>query len=74
MTTGGNPMDHTAYIDAAAATLGLKITAEQRPGVTRFFGLAADMAALVNGLTLTPADESGQVFQPVSPDLGEGSP
>ena len=25
-------MDHTAYIDAAAATLGLKITAEQRPG------------------------------------------
>ncbi len=67
-------MDHTAYIDAAAATLGLKITAEQRPGVTRFFMLAADMATLVNGLPLTPADESGSVFQPVSPDLGEGAP
>ncbi len=66
-------MDHTPYINAAAATLGLKITAEQRPGVTRFFGLAAEMAELVNGLPLTPADESGQVFRPVSPDLGEGA-
>ena len=65
-------MDPTPYIDAAAATLGLKITGEQRPGVTRFFTLAADMAAMVNGLPLTPADESGQVFTPVSPDLGEG--
>ena len=73
MTAGGNPMDHTAYIDAAAATLGLKITAEQRPGVTRFFTLASDMAVLVNGLPLTPADESGSVFQPVCPDLGEGA-
>ena len=67
-------MDPTPYIDAAAATLGLKITGEQRPGVTRFFALAADMAAMVNGLPLTPADESGQVFTPVSPDLGEGAP
>ena len=65
---------HTAYIDAAAATLGLKITAAQRPGVTRYFSLAADMAALVNGLPLGPADESGQVFRPVSPVLGEGAP
>ncbi len=67
-------MDHTPYIDAAAATLGLKISAAQRPGVTRFFGLAAEMADLVNGLPLTPADEPGQVFRPVSPDLGEGAP
>ncbi|MDH4393836.1 MAG: DUF4089 domain-containing protein [Aquabacterium sp.] len=66
-------MDHTAYIDAAAATLGLQITAEQRPGVTRYFALAADMAAVVNGLPLTPADEAGNVFKPVSPDLGEGA-
>ena len=73
MTGARTAMDHTAYIDAAAATLGLKITAEQRPGVTRFFTLAADMAALVNGLPLTPVDESGSVFQPVSPDLGEGA-
>jgi hypothetical protein len=64
-------MDHTRYIDAAAATLGLKITAEQRPGVTRFFTLAADMAGLLEGLPLTPADESGSVFVPVSPNLGD---
>ena len=64
-------MDHTAYIDAAAATLGLKITAEQRPGVTRFFALAADMAELLNGLPLTPADEPGNTFTPVAPEVGE---
>jgi hypothetical protein len=64
-------MDHTPYIDAAAATLGLKITVEQRPGVTLFFNLAANMADLLNGLPLTPADESGAVFQPVCPNLGE---
>ena len=64
-------MDHTAYIDAAAATLGLKITTAQRPGVTRFFALAAEMAALVEGLPLTAADESGNVFTPVEPELGE---
>jgi hypothetical protein len=67
-------MDHTAYIDAAAATLGLKITAQQRPGVTLFFNLAANLASLLEGLPLTPADESGNVFVPVSPDLGEGAP
>jgi hypothetical protein len=64
-------MDHTPYIDAAAATLGLKITAEQRPGVTAFFNLAAHMAGLLEGLPLTPADESGSVFMPVSPNLGD---
>jgi hypothetical protein len=64
-------MDHTPYIDAAAATLGLKVTAEQRPGVTLFFNLAANMAALLEGLPLSPADESGAVFVPVSPNLGD---
>ena len=60
-------MDHAAYVDAAAATLGLKISAEQRPGVLRFFALAADMAELVQGLPLEPHDESGSVFHPVPP-------
>ena len=64
-------MDHTAYIDAAAATLGLKITAEQRPGVEMYFALAAQMAALLDGLPLTPADEPGTVFHPVAPEVGE---
>jgi hypothetical protein len=64
-------MDHTAYIDAAAATLGLKIPAQQRPGVTSFFNLAAGMAELLQGLPLTSADEPGNVFRPVEPQVGE---
>jgi hypothetical protein len=64
-------MDHTAYIDAAAATLGLNLTQEQRKGVTLYFGLAASMAALVQGLPLKPADESGNVFVPVAPQVPE---
>ena len=63
-------MDHTAYIDATAALLGLKITAEQRPGVLSFFELAALMAAQVDGLPLTPADEAANVFRPVEPEVG----
>ena len=43
-------MDHAAYVDAAAAALGLKIAAAHRPGVLQYFALAAAMAELVNGL------------------------
>ncbi len=64
-------MDHRAYIDAAAATLGLKIAAEHRPGVERFFDLAAMMAEQLQGLPLTAADEQGNVFRPVEPETGE---
>jgi hypothetical protein len=60
-------MDHAAYVDAAAATLGLKISAEQRPGVLQFFALSAGMAELVNGLPLDVHDESGNVFVVVPP-------
>jgi len=62
-------MNHEAYVDAAAATLGLKIAADQRKGVLMYFGLAAAMATLVEGLPLTPADESGNVFTPVAPEV-----
>ena len=65
-------MDHRAYIDAAAATLGLKIPGDARAGVETYFQLAASMAALVEGLPLTHADESGTVFVPVSPRGDEG--
>ena len=64
-------MDHRAYIDAAAATLGLKIAAAHRPGVDRFFELVAAMAEQLEGLPLTAADESGAVFRPVEPETGE---
>ncbi len=65
-------MDHQPYIDAAAATLGLQITPQQRPGVTLFFNMAANMAGLLEGLPLTPADESGAIFVPVGPDRAGG--
>jgi hypothetical protein len=65
-------MDHIAYVDAAAAALGLKLAAEYRPGVLQFFALAASMAELVQGLPLEPHDESGSVFHPVPPGGAEG--
>lgn len=64
-------MDHTAYIDAAASTLGLSLTQEQRKGVALYFGLAASMAELLQGLPLDAADESGNVFVPVAPLTSE---
>jgi hypothetical protein len=64
-------MDHRATIDAAAAALGLKIAAEHRPGVEMYFELAARMAELLQGLPLTAADEPGNVFRPVEPEVGE---
>jgi hypothetical protein len=65
-------MDHSAYIDAAARTLGIGLTQEQRKGVALYFGLAASMAELVYGLPLEAADESGNVFVPVPPMRPEG--
>ena len=38
-------VDWDAYVDAMAPAVGLAIAAEWRPGVTRFLGLAAGMAA-----------------------------
>ena len=61
-------MNDEAYIDAAADALGLKIAAEHRRGVLLYFGLAAAMAELVQGLPLSAADESGCVFAPVAPE------
>jgi hypothetical protein len=58
-------MSHEAYVEAAAATLGLQVTADQKPVVNLYFNLAAQMAELVQGLPLGPADESGNVFVPV---------
>jgi hypothetical protein len=60
-------MDHEDYVDAAAATLGLKLAAEHRPGVLQYFALAAAMAELVQGLPLEPHDEPANVFHPVPP-------
>ena len=59
-------MNFDAYLDAQSALLALPISAEQRPGVLRYLQLAASMAPRVMDFPLTPAEESGSVFVPVS--------
>ena len=56
-----------AYVDAAAALLALPIAAAHRPGVVRYFALAAAMAELVEALPLALDDEPAAVFVPVEP-------
>ncbi len=72
-----SPIDHTpttltamqieAYVDAASTALQLPLHAEHRPGVLRYFALAAGMAELVAGQPLGAADDPAEVFVPVSP-------
>ncbi len=55
-----------AYVDAAAAAIGLKIAAEHRDGVVHYFGLAATMAGLVMTFPLGNDDEPAAVFVPIA--------
>jgi hypothetical protein len=59
-----NGTDAEAYARQAAALIGLPITEAQMPGVVANLQTAARMAALVEGLKLTPADEPAPVFVP----------
>lgn len=58
--------DAEAYVDATAALLALPLAPEHRPGVLRYFGLAAEMAALVNGLPLSTHDDPAESFVPIA--------
>jgi hypothetical protein len=60
------PEQIAAHVDASAATLGLPIPADLRPGVLRYFGLAAGLAELVMQHPLTPEDEAAPVFTPAA--------
>lgn len=62
-----SPEQAEAYVDAAAAALGLTIAPEHRAGVLRYFVLAAEMAALVEGLPLAVHDEPAEAFVPIAP-------
>jgi hypothetical protein len=53
-----------AYLDASAAALALPIAPEHRPGVLRYLALAADFAAQVDAVPLTPHDEPAVNFVP----------
>jgi hypothetical protein len=63
-----NAAEIEAFVDAAAAAVGLTLDAAHRPGVLRYFALAASMAEQVAGEPLGPADEPAPVFVPVHPD------
>jgi hypothetical protein len=56
-----------AYVDAQCALLGLTLAPEHRPGVVRYLQLVIGMAPRVMDFPLSPHDESGNVFVPVSP-------
>jgi len=61
-----NPEQIAAHVDALAATLALPLAPEHRPGVLRYFALADEMAALVNGLSLSVHDEPAEAFVPIA--------
>lgn len=52
------------YIDAASAVVGLTITEDQRPGVARFLGLAAEMAEALEAVDLGDELTLAPVFRP----------
>jgi hypothetical protein len=63
---------HDAYIDAASALLDLEIADTWRPGVTRFLGLAAGMAALLDTVALDDgALDLAPVYRPPDPEPRE---
>ena len=56
-------LEQAAYVDAAAALLGVPI-GPYRDGVLRYFALAAGMNALVEAWPLDARDESAEAFVP----------
>ncbi|MGG5821350.1 DUF4089 domain-containing protein [Falsiroseomonas sp. HW251] len=55
-------LDAEAYAKAAAAACGLPLDPRHLPGVAFNLKLAARMAALVEGMAITPAEEAAPVF------------
>ncbi|MEJ8815738.1 DUF4089 domain-containing protein [Variovorax ureilyticus] len=61
------PVQIETYVDAAAAALGLRLRPDHRPGVLRYFALAADLAAVIDAVPLAPHHEPAVAFSPVVP-------
>lgn len=57
--------DPGTYVDAAAAVMGLPI-GPYREGVVRYFGIAADMAAVLDAFPLSVHDESAEIYEPIA--------
>jgi hypothetical protein len=54
--------DAEAYAKTAAAAVGLPLDPRHLPGIAFNLKLAARMAAMVEGMPITPADEAAPVF------------
>lgn len=54
--------DAETYAKAAAGAVGLPLDPRHLPGVAANIRLAARMAAIVEGMPLSPADEAAPVF------------
>ena len=61
------PVEVERYVDAASAALDLRLQPSHRPGVLRFFALAAEFAAVVESEPLDVHSEPAVVFSPVEP-------
>ncbi|MGJ7579307.1 AtzG-like protein [Variovorax sp. RHLX14] len=61
------PAQTEACVDAAALALDLPLHPDHRPGVLRFFALAAEFAAVIDAVPLEAHAESAVVFRPVVP-------
>lgn len=56
------PFDAEAYARAAASLIGLPLEERHMAGIALNLRLAARMAAMVEAMPLTPADEAAPVF------------
>jgi hypothetical protein len=56
------PFDAEAHARAVAATIGLPLHPAHLPGIVMNLTLAARMAALVESVPVTPAEEAAPVF------------
>lgn len=61
------PAQIESYVDAASAMLDLRLRPDHRPGVLRFFALAAEFAAVVEAVPLDAHAEPAVSFAPVAP-------
>lgn len=61
------PEQIETYVDAAAALMALPLSAAHRPGVLRYFTLAAGFAEQVAALPLGVHDDPAEAFVPIGP-------
>ena len=62
MTSPPSEFDAEAYARAAAAAIRLPLDPRHLPGVAMNLALAARMAAVIEGVRLSPAEEMAPVF------------